>query len=171
MAGNAANTVINGTLTYVSGGTTYSFWCAITRAQKQGSGGTAQEAAYYCYDNATPANAYGYLLVIKQPPANQAYTTTKYSPGGNFDLDNVPNNGGGFDTYRTDYIATLPTSTPSKAPTKVPSTSPSKAPSNSPTLVPSKMPSTQPSKNPTTVPTTRPTAITVGCFLCVVSVF
>jgi hypothetical protein len=112
--------VINGTLSYGSGASVVSFWCAITRAQGQGNGGTAQDAAYYCYDNEVAANAYGYLLVIKQPPANQAYTTTVYGPGGVFGLSNIPNNG--LNTYRTDYIATLPTNSPSNSPTQRPLT-------------------------------------------------
>ena len=57
--GTGMNAVINGTLTYVIGGTTYSFWCAMTRVQEQGGGGgsTAVDAAYYCYDNTVATNA------------------------------------------------------------------------------------------------------------------
>lgn len=130
----AANNVINGNLSFVDGGgATVQFWCGITRDQLQVPPSNQVEAAYYCYDNTVAASASGYLLVIKSPPATMNYTA-RYDEGGEFDLNTVSVKE--LNKYRTDYIATFPTTAPSRRPTTVPSERPSTRPTTTPSSLP-----------------------------------
>ena len=70
-------------MSYVSGGVPTTFWCAIPRDQEVTTGTII---SFYCYDNAVVNSAYGYLLVLKTPPAVQDYTTTYYPTNSPFTL-------------------------------------------------------------------------------------
>jgi hypothetical protein len=107
-SGTTAAPVFNGTISYVtSGGTTTSFWCAIARGEEPTTGTVG---SFYCYNNLVAANAYGYLLVLKSPPATVDYTTTYYAAASTYKLSSL--DAMSLDAYRVDYLNSFPTTAP-----------------------------------------------------------